>query len=343
MMFFPKLLQGPIERAGHLLPQLRQTLQTNRECLTIGMHLLVWGFLKKVVVADTIAGYVDSIFGDVHAYPVLSHLAATYAYAIQVYFDFSGYTDMALGAARLFGLRLTQNFNQPYASASIGEFWRRWHISFSRWILDYIFTPLQMQWREWRVWGTSAALLVTFFLSGLWHGPSGGFIVWGLLHGTYLAGSALSARVRSRIRVRLGISNPTKHTLWRIFLTFNLVCLASMFFRAARVKDGIFMLANGITTLPAYLWEVHLGQRSIVGDLLLGRSGAEFASACLLIGFVFVVEWLERRQGGLAGRSSEFRWLRNLPFWAQGAIYGCAFYLVTLRGAAAKSFIYLQF
>ncbi|TLM59851.1 MAG: MBOAT family protein, partial [Deltaproteobacteria bacterium] len=154
LAFFPKLLQGPIERSGELLPQLKAPYVFDYGNVRYGLLLFTWGLFKKVVLADRLGLYVDAVYADIPAYHGLPLLAATYAYAFQIYFDFSGYTDMALGTARLFNIRLTDNFNRPYLATSVADFWRRWHISFSRWILDYIFKPLQMAWRGGREWGT---------------------------------------------------------------------------------------------------------------------------------------------------------------------------------------------
>src|SRR6185369_1442449 len=165
LTFFPKLLQGPIERAADLLPQLKAKYEFIYDNMRFGMLLFTWGLFKKVVIADRLGLYVDAVYQDVHAFTGLPLLLATYAYALQIYMDFSGYTDMALGSALLFNINLTQNFNSPYLAISVAYFWRRWHITFSRWIFDYIFKPLQMQWRNWKKWGTATALIVTFLVS----------------------------------------------------------------------------------------------------------------------------------------------------------------------------------
>jgi D-alanyl-lipoteichoic acid acyltransferase DltB (MBOAT superfamily) len=183
MSFFPKLLQGPIERGAGLLPQLQTLTDFTGGSIRIGLNLFLWGLFKKVVVADRIATFIDPIFAHPKDSSPLSLLAAVYLFAFQIYYDFSGYTDMALGIARCFNIRLTQNFNVPYAASSIAEFWRRWHISFSSWILDYIFKPLQMRWRDRKTWGTPLALMVTFLVSGIWHGAGWNYLVWGGLHG----------------------------------------------------------------------------------------------------------------------------------------------------------------
>ena len=245
MSFFPKLLQGPIERAADLLPQLKKPYTFSYDTVRAGMLLFVWGLFKKMVIADRLALLVDPVFNNVHAYVGFPLLLATYYYALQIYFDFSGYTDMAIGTAGIFNITLTRNFNKPYFATSIADFWRRWHISFSRWILDYIFKPLQMSCRNWGTWGTATALLVTFLISGVWHGANWGFIVWGLLHGLYLACSVFYKPIQKKIHKSLGISSRSgMYKTWQVFFTFNLVCFAWIFFRANTISDALYIVGN---------------------------------------------------------------------------------------------------
>ena len=244
MAFFPKLLQGPIERAGNLLPQLKYGYQFNYDAMRSGMLLFTWGLFKKVVVADRLSLYVDPVYGNVHAFTGLPLLLATYAYAFQIYMDFSGYTDMALGSAQLFNINLTQNFNSPYLATSVADFWRRWHISFSRWILDYIFKPLQMTWRYWKNWGTANALAVTFLVSGIWHGASWGFVIWGGLHGVYMACSVFYRPYQKKLHKALGIDKTIFLKVWQVFVTFNMVCFAWIFFRAETLSDAYYVVKH---------------------------------------------------------------------------------------------------
>lgn len=244
LAFFPKLLQGPIERANDLLPQLKQKYEFNYDNMRAGLLLFSFGLFKKVVLADRLGLYVDAAYDDVDTYQGLQLLLATYAYAFQIYFDFSGYTDMALGTARLFNINLTNNFNKPYLATSVADFWRRWHISFSRWILDYIFKPLQMAWRSWRGIGTAIALLATFFVSGLWHGASWGFVIWGLLHGFYMSCSLFYRPYQKKIHKILRLNDTIILKICQLFITFNFVCFAWIFFRA----DDPFLVINSIAS-----------------------------------------------------------------------------------------------
>jgi alginate O-acetyltransferase complex protein AlgI len=273
LAFFPKLLQGPIEKAADLIPQLKNRYAFSYDNMRFGLLLFTWGLFKKVVVADRLGLYVDAVYKDVHAYTGLPLLLATYAYAFQVYMDFSGYTDMALGSAQLFNINLTQNFNSPYLATSVADFWRRWHITFSRWILSYIFTPLQMQWRSWRSLGTAAALVVAFLVSGLWHGASWGFVTWGGLHGLYMACSVYYRPYQKRLHKALGIEKTGLLKFWQIFVTFNLVCFAWIFFRAPSLKDAIYVVFNmlsGVKGLgPLLLSQGNLNWVAIVFSVIV--------------------------------------------------------------------------
>ena len=244
MAFFPKLLQGPIERVGDLLPQLKKPYQFNYDAMRSGLLLFTWGLFKKVVVADRLTLYADQVYGNVHNYSGLALVIGTYAYAFQIYFDFSGYTDMARGTGRLFGIDLTKNFNSPYLATSLPDFWRRWHISFSRWILDYIFKPLQMRWRNRGRTGTASALVITFLISGVWHGATWGFLLWGLLHGVYLASSTLSRPYQKKLYTWMGLEKSPWLKMWQVFSTFNLVCFAWVFFRAKALGDAQYVLGH---------------------------------------------------------------------------------------------------
>jgi D-alanyl-lipoteichoic acid acyltransferase DltB (MBOAT superfamily) len=308
LAFFPKLLQGPIERAGDLLPQLKALRPPGRDQARAALFQIVRGLFLKVVLADRLRLLVDPVFAQVGAYAGPTLALAVYAFALQIYFDFAGYTDMALGAARLFGVRLTPNFDAPYLARSIPAFWRRWHISFSRWILDYLFKPLQFQWRDARAWGTSAALLVTFLLSGLWHGASGGFLVWGGLHGLYLAASVQYRPYQARWHQALGLGEGRLLAVGQRVLTFHLVCLAWVFFRAASLGEAWRVLAGltHMTTGRAAGWDT-LATRireasesgSVVQELaVLGAglallaAGRAFASPERLRRFLAAPAWL---------------------------------------------------
>jgi alginate O-acetyltransferase complex protein AlgI len=325
LAFFPKLLQGPIERAGDLLPQLRARYAFDYECARAGLLLFAWGLFKKVVVADRLGVYVDSVYGDVHAYKGLPLVLATYFYAGQLYYDFSGYTDMALGTARLFNIRLTQNFNRPYLATSIVEFWRRWHISFSRWILDYIFLPLQVRFRGWKTSGTVLALLLTFLACGIWHGASWTFVIWGMLHGLYMAVSVATEPVRKRVR---GVfrPRPALGRALRTAFTFQLVCFAWIFFRSNTVDDALYVAGHLFSGLEG------AGGRFLLAH---GRTEIQIAIAAVLVAVVASLAGPD----AIAGEA--FRRKPAVLRWA--AYYALVLSILWFAADDQTKFIYFRF
>jgi alginate O-acetyltransferase complex protein AlgI len=244
LSFFPKLLQGPIERAGHLLPQLKAKYEFNYANFRFGLLLFTWGLFKKVVIADRLGIYVDVVYDNVHAFSGLPLLLSTYAYAFQIYMDFSGYTDMALGSARLFNINLTQNFNNPFMATSVADYWRRWHITLSRWIFDYVFEPLQMTFRKYGKWGTMYSLFATFLVCGIWHGASWGYVIWGLLYGLFLSFSIFYRPYQKKFYAALGIEKAWFLRFWKIFVTFNLISFAFVFFRSNTLGDAFYIITH---------------------------------------------------------------------------------------------------
>jgi len=325
LSFFPKLLQGPIERSSDLIPQLKNRYEFNYDNMRFGLLLFTWGFFKKVVIADRLGFYADTVYNDVHAYTGLSLLFGTYAYAFQIYMDFSGYTDMALGSARLFNINLTQNFNSPYLATSVADFWRRWHISFSRWILDYIFKPLQMRWRDSKNWGTAAALIIAFLISGLWHGASWGFVIWGGLHGLYMACSAIWKPYQKRLYKALRVEKTPYLKSWQIFITFNLVSLAWVFFRANSLDDALYVVLNLI----------HRPVSNRIIDMLIGTGINQYNLMVLSISLVLIL--LVHFQSGKVR-------FTNCPTWFRWGVYFLlTLWVILFQAEGAASFLYLRF
>ena len=321
LAFFPKLLQGPIERAGDLLPQLKQPYRFDYDALRAGLLLFGWGLFKKVVIANRLAVTVDKVFNDAQAYSGLPLILATYMFAVQIYFDFSGYTDMALGAARLFNINLTQNFNSPYAATSIADFWRRWHISFSRWILDYLFKPLQMSWRDMKTAGTAAALLVTFLVSGLWHGLSWGFVVWGLLHGVYLVSSTYYRPYQKKLHHALGLHKAPFLRAWQIFVTFNLVSFAWIYFRANSIADANHIVSTALS----------FDRQSLItlANLIFTRDMA------VLVTFMVIPVAVTAMRGRVR--------IFEQPVWVRWGLYHMLACSIIVFGQSSENFIYFRF
>ena len=246
--FFPNILSGPIERASNMLPQFQEEKKFHYDDAAYGMRLILLGFLKKLVIADSMSRYVDNVFNHTEGASGLAFVIAIILFTFQIYCDFSGYSDIAIGVARLLGIRLMDNFKQPYYAASVREFWQRWHISLSTWFRDYIYIPLGGN----RVSKArkNLNLLLTFLISGLWHGANWTFVLWGGIHGLYqiientiksawkklkptAAASATTVQGRSKL-VQIG----------QTLLTFCLVAYAWMFFRANSITDAIYITTH---------------------------------------------------------------------------------------------------
>ena len=346
LSFFPKLIQGPIERGGDLLPQLRTPYQFDYDRMRLGLWKVERGLFKKLVLADRLALFVNAVYGKPQEYYGLPLILATYLYALQIYFDFSAYTDIALGVAGMFGIRLTDNFNSPYLADSIPEFWRRWHISFSRWILDYIFKPIQLSLRNWQQWGSVIALMITFLFSGIWHGASWGFLIWGALHGLYMAGSVLFSPLTKKTLKRLKLEKNKLVKVIQVFLTFNLVSFSWIFFRAKNLTDAGYIVTHlhrGIGSSLRQLLRSFTPQFSaetfqkFLNPYLMGQDvkGALLLIALLLVALVMAIFHAKPK-------------LREFPLnqptlirW--GVYYLTVFAILFLGVFASYQFIYNQF
>ena len=236
VMFYPQLVAGPIERPQHMLHQFHAKHFFDSEKVISGLRQMLWGFFKKTVIADRLGIYVDAVYLNYNDYSGLNLFIATIFFALQIYADFSAYSDIALGSARVMGFDLMVNFNRPYASKSITEFWRRWHISLSSWFNDYLFQPLTIATRNWGKWGIAFALFLTFFLAGFWHGAGWTFIIYGSLHGLALVYEFFTKKIRKKISKKIPsvIYNPAS-----MLLTFLFVSMAMIFFRAKNIDVAL--------------------------------------------------------------------------------------------------------
>ncbi len=269
--FFPQLVAGPIERAGHLLTQFEVAIRSRFrvENLVAGSRMIIWGMAKKVLLADPCAYLVEPVYAAPAQYDGWTLLVATYAFTLQIYFDFTAYSEIARGSARLFGVDLMRNFDQPYLVTNISDFWRRWHISLSTWIRDYVYLPLGgNRGSKPRVLFN---LVMTMFLSGLWHGAAWTFVIWGLYHGALLLFDVLLRRTPTADRLRAAWPRATAALGWA--LTFHLAVLGWVFFRAATMADAgavIAGIARGLATgLPTGLQLWFLASVAVL--LLLAR------------------------------------------------------------------------
>jgi len=254
--FFPQLLAGPIDRAGRSIPQLKEKVNFDFERIFSGLNLFIWGFFKKTVVSNRLALFVDQVFAAPAEQSGINLLFGLYFYSFQIYCDFSGYSDMAIGISRILGYTSMENFNFPYFSKNLTQFWNRWHISLSTWLRDYLFLPIAYfilrKVRVPKIAGikTEAAayaggITLTMFLGGLWHGASWTFVIWGFLHGFYLSFAHLTKKMRKKIRRRTKIWKlPHLSRFLSIIITFHLVTFAWIFFRSPSFEKAILYIKN---------------------------------------------------------------------------------------------------
>jgi alginate O-acetyltransferase complex protein AlgI len=226
VLYFPQLVAGPIERPQHLLTQFKSSIRYNYSNLLNGLFRIACGLFKKVVIADRLALFVDPVYNHLDASNGLSILLATFFFAFEIYCDFSGYTDIAIGISKIMGINLIENFKNPYSSSSFSEFWSRWHISLSTWFRDYVYIPLGGNRTSKLRWAVN--ILLVFFLSGLWHGAGWNYIIWGLLHGSLLI---IENILLKRIKIKIPL-------ILKTIGVFGAVCFAWIFFRVKEVKDA---------------------------------------------------------------------------------------------------------
>ena len=312
--FFPQLVAGPIERATNLLPQFYKQRKFSYDLASSGIKLILWGLFKKIVIADNCAIYVNDIFTNYQDYSSTTLILGAVYFSFQIYGDFSGYSDIAIGTSRLFGFNLMRNFNYPYFSRDIAEFWRRWHISLSTWFRDYVYIPLGgsrgSKWKQVR------NVFVIFLVSGFWHGANWTFVVWGGLNALFF----IPLLLRNKNRVHLNVSGehrffPSFKELFQIALTFSLTALAWVFFRAENVSvafDYIRLIWFNKSNLNHNIWTVNF-----------------------LIMFFIVIEWFTRK---------------NEVIQIKGKVLNYFFYIVIMQfilfyavSNKKVDFIYFQF
>ena len=331
IMFYPQLVAGPIERPQHMLHQFHEKKQFNYENFRRGLILIAWGLFKKVVIADRLALFVNTVYNHPADFAGLPLITATLFFAFQIYCDFSGYSDIAVGSAKCMGFDLVQNFNRPYMSVSMQDFWRRWHISLSSWFRDYVYQPMGGNRVSNLKWCFN--IFVVFLLSGLWHGARWTFIVWGLLHGIfYILDHAIQKRIPEEKKTgRISIA------IRRTYI-FILVTIAWVFFRATGITPAIYIIKNFFAGIGTQLQLILTNENhSRLPLLYLNHSFPEFMLAILAIFLLIIVE---RRQQLFSFDA----WLINKPAYARWIFYYAMVLIFIFFGIFNKSaFIYFQF
>lgn len=321
VMFYPQLVAGPIERPQNILPQFHEKKYFSYDNLRAGLHLMLWGFFKKVVVADRLASYVDAVYNNSDKHSGASLLLASFFFSIQIYCDFSGYTDIARGAAKIMGYDLMINFRRPYFAKSIKEFWQRWHISLSTWFRDYVYKPMGGNRVSKMVFYRN--IFVIFVLSGLWHGASWTFILWGVLHGSFYVVGMIIDNFKKKVpllNIDLGIIG----SIYHIGMTFLLVSFARIFFRSTSIDQALNICRDVLT------WKS--------GGLFIGSKSNMYYSI-MVICILFMVEIYQEYypEGKFSLFNHQYKLVRH-------ATYVAMVLMIFLFGVLNYSqFIYFQF
>ncbi len=325
--YFPQLVAGPIERSKHLLPQLRDLKNFEYDNLRSGLLLILWGFFKKIVIADRVAILVNTVYNSPGDYTGIETFWAVLFFSIQIFCDFSAYTDIARGVARLMGVDIMNNFNSPYFAKSITEFWRRWHISLSTWFRDYLYIPLGgsrkgLQRTYWN-------LFIVFLVSGLWHGASMNFVIWGAMHGVFI----VLEKMYNKNKKGVELARPTlSNQLAKGLFTFTVVTFLWIFFRADTFTDAIVIVKN------LFNWNA---ENIFNGSLYnLGISPNEFMWVFVFIVLMLVVEYYNSFVKSISLLLAEqhiiLRWITYLTFVLIILVFGA-------YGGEQQEFIYFQF
>ena len=337
VMFYPQLVAGPIERPQNVLPQFYEKKTFDYQRVTSGLKLIAWGLFKKVVIADRLALFVDKVYDNPLQYEGVPIIVATIFFSFQIYCDFSGYSDIALGTAEVMGFKLMKNFDRPYFSKSISEFWRRWHISLSTWFRDYLYIPLGGN--RVNVYRRYFNLFFVFTISGLWHGANWNYIIWGALHGIYLIGAVLTQKPREYFNKITQI--PKVPLLFKVFqasITFALVTFAWIFFRASYLEMSWcwHLVTHLFSNFPAPSQLLKFNY--ISENIFLGFTLYEFCLAIGLIIFMEIIHYIQRDK-------SIRELISTKPLVARWSIYYIFIMLFFILGVFDKpaQFIYFQF
>jgi D-alanyl-lipoteichoic acid acyltransferase DltB (MBOAT superfamily) len=337
VMFYPQLVAGPIERPQNILHQFHEEKHFDYYNVTDGLKLMMWGMFKKVVIADRLALLTDPVFNFPHQYPPITLVLATLFFTFQIFCDFSGYSDIALGSAKVMGFTLMQNFRSPYQSKSISEFWKRWHISLSTWFRDYLYISLGGNRVSVPRWYFN--LFFVFLVSGLWHGASWTFVIWGALHGFYLVFAVVSQPVRTWLNDKSGVSKlPWLNNTLQVLSTFVLAAFAWIFFRANNAGDAFYIIQK----LPgAYHDLLHIVQTHSVYFMNIWElPNINYNYVWLCIGLILFMEIIHVVQNKMSITAR----LKKQPKYVRWAVYYAVVLCIIFMGVYEnREFIYFQF
>lgn len=323
LIFFPKFLAGPVERSQHFFSQLNVDIRFDADNVSAGLRLFLWGMFKKVVIGNNLGAPVFLVYENMHNYSGVSLMLVFFVQTIHLYCDFSGYTDMALGIARIFGIKLVDNFNRPFFAKNVGELWRRWHISLSSWCNDFIFSPFIVKYRRFGNRAAIAGIFVTFFVIGIWHGANWTFVVVGLLQGIAISYEFATKRKRIEIASKL---NPKFVVFASRILTFLFFCFTLIFFNAHSIGDAWYFITHIFTNLRVQL----------TGNKLIYDS-AGFFIALIAFAVMFVIEVFNEK--GIDVSANFLRKPRLVRWIGYYILIAFIFYY----SGAGDTFVYLKF
>lgn len=348
---YPEILAGPIDRPQNLIPQLKTGYGFDYNRVTNGLKLMAWGFFQKWVIADRLSLLVNNVFDNPRNFSGLSLIVATFFFAIQIYCDFSAYSDIAIGAGEVLGFKFVKNFNRPYFAYSISDFWRRWHISLSTWLRDYIFLPIAYKTLrklknkpflhiKSESWSYCIASLATLFIAGLWHGANWTYIAWGTLIGFYLIFSYMTKKIRRTIvrSVRLN-KYPRLHKIISVFTTFCLICFAWIFFRSNDMNDAGYIITHCFTGILTYIISIinKFNYSDFIQPFALGFNNMDLYIAVISTLILITVQIIQSRSGLR-------KFISEKPLLVRWIIYLLLVFIIMVYGKfETRSFIYGQF
>lgn len=331
VMFYPQLVAGPIERPQNMLHQFHEKHYFKYDDVVIGLRMMLWGLFKKSVIADRLAVITDPIFNNPHSYTAVPIVMAVIFFTFEIYCDFSGYSNMALGAARVMGFKLMTNFNWPYCSRSISEFWRRWHISLSTWFNDYLFTPISFSYRNLGIYSFAIGSIITFLISGLWHGAAWTYIAWGGLHGIGITYEVLTKQTRKKF---FKLMPKALGDTIALTCTFTYVCFSYILFRANSLKDA-FYIAGKIPSIFSQCYTMFKNKH--FSGLRMPVQPEKIIYGVIAIVLLQIVYYIQKRKNLNAIFDSK-------PWYIRWLGYYLFLFLIIYAGVFQnRQFIYFQF
>lgn len=332
--FFPQLVAGPIERSKNLVKQIHERHHFDYRRARYGLLVMLWGFFLKLVIADRAAILVNTVYDSPESYSGLLLVVATIAFAVQIYCDFASYSIIAMGAAKIMGFELMKNFEQPYFSTSIAEFWRRWHISLSSWFKDYLYIPMGGNRKG--AFRKYFNLMTVFLVSGLWHGASWNYVIWGAVHGVYQVVGGVSKNFRRFVCAILNVDRQTaQYKLFQRVLTFLLVCFGWIFFRSTNLSQAILIVKKIFTDFQP--WTLYSG-----GLTSMGLDGANLIVLALSLFVLYCVSRYEYKGASAMQGVEEMSLFARWPIY-YGLLFAVLIFGIYGPGFAASQFIYFQF